>query len=144
MHKQHPQTAYRKYAVLIGTIFENCDNKKVSSTWKMKDRGKNRALFHHIRRFHTPHRHLMGEYPVQLPALSGQVRMHIALQGDVGIGVSEQFTKGLYIAPRLQASRCKGVTQRVWAYLPDSCLFQIYLDALPITAGFCGFGFITR
>ena len=26
--KQHPQTAYRKYAVLIGTIFENCDNKK--------------------------------------------------------------------------------------------------------------------
>ena len=27
MHKQHPQTAYRKYAVLIGTIFENCDKK---------------------------------------------------------------------------------------------------------------------
>jgi len=26
MHKQHPQTAYRKYAVLMGTIFENCDN----------------------------------------------------------------------------------------------------------------------
>ena len=26
MHKQHPQTAYRKYAVLIGTIFENCDS----------------------------------------------------------------------------------------------------------------------
>ena len=26
MHKQHPQTAYRKDAVLIGTIFENCDN----------------------------------------------------------------------------------------------------------------------
>jgi hypothetical protein len=25
MHKQHPQIAYRKYAVLIGTIFENCD-----------------------------------------------------------------------------------------------------------------------
>ena len=25
MHKQHPQTAYRKYAVLIGNIFENCD-----------------------------------------------------------------------------------------------------------------------
>ena len=25
MHKQHPQTAYRKYAVSIGTIFENCD-----------------------------------------------------------------------------------------------------------------------
>ena len=25
MHKQHPQTAYRKYAVLIGTVFENCD-----------------------------------------------------------------------------------------------------------------------
>ena len=25
MHKQHPQTAYRKDAVLIGTIFENCD-----------------------------------------------------------------------------------------------------------------------
>ena len=27
MHKQHPQTAYRKYAILIGTIFENCDKK---------------------------------------------------------------------------------------------------------------------
>ena len=27
MHKQHPQTAYRKDAVLIGTIFENCDKK---------------------------------------------------------------------------------------------------------------------
>ena len=26
MHKPHPQTAYRKYAVLIDTIFENCDN----------------------------------------------------------------------------------------------------------------------
>ena len=25
MHKQHPQTAYRKYAVSTGTIFENCD-----------------------------------------------------------------------------------------------------------------------
>jgi len=28
MHKQQPQTAYRKDAVLTGTIFENCDNKK--------------------------------------------------------------------------------------------------------------------
>ena len=27
MHKQHPQTAYRKHAILIGTIFENCDKK---------------------------------------------------------------------------------------------------------------------
>lgn len=27
MHKQHPQTAYCKDAVLIGTVFENCDNK---------------------------------------------------------------------------------------------------------------------
>ena len=25
MHKQHPQIADRKYAVLIGTAFENCD-----------------------------------------------------------------------------------------------------------------------
>ena len=23
----HPQTAYRKYAVLMGTIFENCDRR---------------------------------------------------------------------------------------------------------------------
>jgi hypothetical protein len=28
MHKQHPQTAYRKDAVLTGTIFENCDKRK--------------------------------------------------------------------------------------------------------------------
>jgi len=27
MHKQHPQTAYRKDAVLIGTFFENCDRR---------------------------------------------------------------------------------------------------------------------
>ena len=25
MHKQHPQTAYRKYAGLKGITFENCD-----------------------------------------------------------------------------------------------------------------------
>ena len=30
MHKQHPQTAYRKDAVLIGTIFENCDRQNSS------------------------------------------------------------------------------------------------------------------
>ena len=29
MHKQHPQTAYRKDAVLIGTIFENCDKTEI-------------------------------------------------------------------------------------------------------------------
>ena len=29
MPKQHPQTAYRKYAVLIGTIFENCDKRSL-------------------------------------------------------------------------------------------------------------------
>jgi hypothetical protein len=28
MHKQHPQTAYRKDTVLTGTIFENCDKRK--------------------------------------------------------------------------------------------------------------------
>ena len=28
MHKQHPQTAYRKYVILIGTIFEYCDKNK--------------------------------------------------------------------------------------------------------------------
>jgi hypothetical protein len=28
MHKQHPQTAYRKDVVLTGTIFENCDKRK--------------------------------------------------------------------------------------------------------------------
>jgi len=28
MHKQQPQTAYRKDAVLTGTIFENCDKKE--------------------------------------------------------------------------------------------------------------------
>ena len=46
--------------------------------------------------------------------------------------------------PRLQTGRCKGMAQRVLAYLPDSCLFQIYLDAFPVAAGFFGFGFITR
>ena len=36
----------------------------------------------------APHGHLMGENSVHLPALSGQVRVHIALQGDVGVSVS--------------------------------------------------------
>ena len=67
----------------------------------------------------------MGENSVHLPALSGQVRVHIALQGDVGVSVSQQFAEGLYIAPRLQTGRCKGMAQRVRTYLPDSCLFQI-------------------
>ena len=31
MHKQQPQTAYRKDAVLTGTIFENCDKQKRTS-----------------------------------------------------------------------------------------------------------------
>lgn len=102
----------------------------------MEDSGKNRALFHQIRYSPTPHRYLMGEYPVHLPALSGQVRVYIALQGDVGVGVSQQLAKGLYIAPRLQTGRCKGVAQRVRAYLPDGRLLQIRLNTFPIAAGF--------
>jgi len=82
----------------------------------------------------------MGEYPVHLPALSDQVRMHIALQGDVGVGVSQQLAKSLYIAPRLQAGRCKGVAQCVRAHLTDSRLLQIRFDAFPIAAGFGGLG----
>ena len=66
--------------------------------------------------------------------------MHIALQGDVGVGVSQQLAKGLYIAPSLQAGRCKGVAQRVRAYLPDGRLLQIRLNAFPIAAGFGGLG----
>ena len=64
------------------------ENKKVSSTVKMEEHGQKSALLHQIQCFSAPHRHLMGEYPVHLPALSGQVRVHIALQSDVGIGVS--------------------------------------------------------
>ena len=63
-------------------------NKKVSSTWKMEGRDQKSTLFHQILHFPAPHRHLMGEYPVHLPTLSGQIRVHIALQGDVGIGVT--------------------------------------------------------
>ena len=110
----------------------------------MEDSGKNRALFHQIRYSPTPHRYLMGEYPVHLPALSGQVRVYIALQGDVGVGVSQQLAKGLYIAPRLQTGRCKGVAQRVWTYLPDGCLFQIHLDAFPVATGFGGLRLVAR
>lgn len=69
-------------------IAKNIFNIKVSSIWKMEGYGKNLALFQQIQRFSAPHRHLTGEYPVHLPALSGQVRVYIALQGDVGIGVS--------------------------------------------------------
>ena len=82
----------------------------------------------------------MGENSVHLPALSGQVRVHIALQGDVGVGVSQQFAEGLYITPRLQTGGSKGVSQRVRMYLADGRLFQICLDAFPVAAGFGGLG----
>lgn len=63
-------------------------NKKVSSTVIMEGYGQKLALFHYIYRFSAPHGHLMGKYPVHLPALSSQVGVHITLQGDVGVGVS--------------------------------------------------------
>ena len=108
----------------------------------MEDHGYNPALFYQIQRFPAPHRHLMGEYSVHLPALSGQVRVYITLQGDVGVGVAQQFAEGLHIASCLQAGGSKGVAQHVRAYLPDSRLFQIYLDAFPIAAGFGGLGLV--
>ena len=36
------------------------------------------------------------------------------------------------------------MTQRVRTYLPDSCLFQIRVDAFPVAAGFGGLGLTTR
>ena len=102
----------------------------------MEGHGQKLALFQQIQRFSAPHRHLMGEYLVHLPALSCQVRVYIALQSDVGVGVSQQLAKDLYIAPRLQTGRCKGVAQRVRAYLPDGRLLQIRLNTFPIAAGF--------
>ena len=114
--------------------------KKVSSTVKMEGHGQNMALFYQILRLPAPHRHLMGKYPIHLPALSGQVRVYIALQGDVGVGVSQQLAKSLYITPRLQTGGSKGVAQCVRAHLTDSRLLQIRFDAFPIAAGFGGLG----
>ena len=76
---------------LENTLLRNGEKyiqQKISSTWKMEGHGQNLALFQQIQRFSAPHRYLMGEYPVHLPALSGQIRVHIVLQGNVGIGVS--------------------------------------------------------
>lgn len=67
---------------------KNIFNKKVSSIWKMEERKRNHATLRHIYHVPAPHGHLMGENSVHLPALSGQIRVHITLQGDVGIGVS--------------------------------------------------------
>ena len=86
----------------------------------------------------------MGEYPVHLLALSGQVRVHIALQGNVCISVSQQFAEGLYIAPCLQTGGRKGMAQRVRTYLPDRRLLQICLDTFPIATGFGGLGLVAR
>ena len=69
-------------------IAKNIFNKKVSSIVIMEEQRRNPSLLRRICRFPTPHGHLMGENPVHLPALSGQVRVHIALQSDVGVGVS--------------------------------------------------------
>ena len=73
----------------------------------MEGHGQNIALFYQILRLPAPHRHLMGEYPVHLSALSGQVRVHIALQGDVGVSVSQQFAEGLYIFATLSSDEFK-------------------------------------
>ena len=74
---------------ILGSVMtKKIFNKKVSSIWKMEDRGHNPALFYQIQRYLAPHGHLMGEYSVHLPALSGQIRVYIALQGDVGVGVA--------------------------------------------------------
>ena len=67
---------------------KNIFDKKVSSTVIMEERQRNHAPLRHIWRVPVPHGHLMGENSVHLPALSGQVRVHIALQGDVGVSVS--------------------------------------------------------
>ena len=67
---------------------KNIFNKKVSSIVIMEERQRNHASIRHIYRAPTPHGHLIGENSVHLPALSGQVRVHIALQGDVGVSVS--------------------------------------------------------
>ena len=67
---------------------KNIFNKKVSSIWKMEEQQRNRAPLRHIWHASAPHGHLMGENSVHLLALSDQVRVHIALQGDVGVSVS--------------------------------------------------------
>ena len=54
----------------------------------MEERRINHAPLRHIYHVPAPDGHLMGENSVHLPALSGQVRVHIALQGDVGVSVS--------------------------------------------------------
>ena len=54
----------------------------------MEERRINHALLRYIYHIPAPHGHLMGENSVHLPALSGQVRVHITLQGDVSVSVS--------------------------------------------------------
>ena len=67
---------------------KNIFNKKVSSIVIMEERRRNYAPLRHIWNAPALYGHLMGENSIHLPALSGQVRVHIALQGDVGVSVS--------------------------------------------------------
>ena len=69
-------------------IAKNVFNKKVSSIVIMEERRRNRAPLRYIWHIPAPHGHLIGENSVHLLALSGQVRVHIALQSDVGVSVS--------------------------------------------------------
>ena len=87
-HLRMMQKYFMIQRICSRVMAKNIFNKKVSSIVIMKDHGKKSTLFHQIYHFSTLHRHLMGEYPVHLLALSGQIRVHITLQGDVGIGVS--------------------------------------------------------
>ena len=58
MHKQHLQTAYRKYAVSIGTIFENCDKNAHRKTGKLPRASR----FLHIQNYFKSNRTTTSRY----------------------------------------------------------------------------------
>ena len=87
-HLRMMQKYFMMQRMCSRVMAKNIFNKKVSSIVIMEERKTNHAQLRHIYHIPAPHGHLMGENSVHLPALSGQIRVHIALQGDVGVSVS--------------------------------------------------------
>ena len=64
------------------------------------------------------------------------VRMHIAFQGDIGVGVAQDFTESLDVAAALQACGGKGMPQGVRMHPAHPGPAQIPPDALAVAARF--------
>lgn len=72
---------------------------------------------------------------VQTAALYLHSRMHISVQGDTDIGMSQKLADTLDIRSAVDAVCCKGMTQDVEMGIPDFCRTQIGAEPVLIGSG---------